>query len=118
MAQPRRYASPAERQAAYVARQAAARQAQLQAKGLPPLPAISSLPGEARWKALIHNAVWALRTATGEMQSYHDQRTEKWREGEKAEEFLARLDELTSILESILEFREEQAWGEPGPTSS
>ena len=118
MAQLKRYATPAERQAAYAARKAAARQAQLQAKGLPPLPAISSLPGEARWKALIQNAVWALQTATGEMQSYHDQRTEKWREGEKAEEFLTRLDELTGILESITDFSEEHTWGEPGqPTS-
>ena len=46
MAQERKHANPAQRQAAYRKRCEAARQQQLSTRGLPPLPAIATLPGQ------------------------------------------------------------------------
>jgi hypothetical protein len=53
MPQARLYGSAAERQAAYRRRQAAARHSQLEARSLPPLPSLPTVPGHARWEALL-----------------------------------------------------------------
>ena len=109
MAQTKLHDSPAKRQAAYHARKTAAAQSQLAAQGLPPLPAITSMPSEARWKALIQNAHWALHTVTGEMQTYFDDRSEKWQQNEKGEDFQTRLEELVDITDSLSQFHEDQS---------
>ena len=101
MVPPRRYDTAAQRQAAYLQRQAAAREALLLAKGLPPLPALATMPGDRRWGILIQNAARGLEIAAEEMEAYFDERTARWREGEKGEEFVARLEELKSILTDL-----------------
>ena len=66
------------------------------------MPAIPTLPGQARWRAMIVQAQTLLTEAVAEMQSYHDARSEAWQDGPKAEELLARLDllqEAVSVLE-------------------
>ena len=72
MPTPRRYASPAERQAAYRRRQTETRRMEQKAKGLPPLPAVAAIPGHARWQALLRQAGlllgtwrWACRDLVG-----------------------------------------------------
>ena len=60
MPTPRRYASHAERQAAYRQRVAAARQQELQSKGMAPLPRVASMPGTRRWRG--SGATQPLRT--------------------------------------------------------
>jgi hypothetical protein len=103
MPQPRKYASDAERKAAYRGRQAEARRVELQAKGLPPVPAISTMPGTARWKALIACATFALTATHKEMEAYRDQRSESWQESEAAELLQSRIDAIESALGSLEE---------------
>jgi len=98
MPTPRQHSSPAERQKAYRARQEAARLAALEAKSLPPAPAIPTMPGEKRWAALNAQARAALEAIQGEMQGYFDARSEAWQEGEKGEAFQERLDRLDALL--------------------
>jgi hypothetical protein len=96
MPQPRKYASAAERQAAFRDRRAAAWKTQMQAKGLPALPPITTMPGTARWHGAIRTAHGLLTTVCHEMQTYADERSEPWQESERAQEFA---DRLTSIVE-------------------
>jgi|SRR6478609_8471833 len=100
MPTPRRYASQAERQAAYRRRQAEARGKEQAAKGLPPLPAIASLPGHARWQGLLGQAGLLLRTVQEEMQEYYDGRSQSWQEGERGEAFREHLQAVQEVQEA------------------
>lgn len=104
MSTPRRYADPAARQAAYRTRQAEARRQELQAKGIPPLPTLATLPGEARWQALAQQASRLLHTVQGEMEEYYEQRTERWRESDRGDAFRGRLEavqEAQAVTEEL-----------------
>lgn len=101
MPQPRKHASPAARQAAYRARCQQAHQEQLQARGLPTLPAIPTLPGTARWQAALAQAHHLLEAICTEMQTYADERSDAWQQSERAQEFTERLDALEAIHEAI-----------------
>ena len=94
MPQRRKYQTRGEQQAAYRKRCAISERALLAQKGLPPLPAIPTIPGAARWRAMIEQAYTLLSHAADEMQCYHDDRSEAWQEGDKAEEMLVRLEQL------------------------
>lgn len=105
MPQARAYESAAARQAAYRERQRQAQLAQLQAKGLPALPARPTLAGQARWNALLHQAHWALKTASEEMESYAMARSETWQDSERGEEFAERLEafqEALAVVEELI----------------
>ena len=97
MPQPRLHPDPAARQRAYRARQADARRDELLAKGLPAAPALPTLPSRARWLALQARARTALEAARDEMQAYHDDRSETWRDGERAAALLEHLDALPPL---------------------
>lgn len=101
MPQPRRHSSQAVRQAAYRTRLVQARAAQLNARGLPPLPAIPTLPGNARWTSAISQAACLLTTVVVEMQDYFDERSEEWQEGERAEIHQQRLEAIQEIVEGL-----------------
>ena len=103
MPQPRKYATRALQQAAYRERQVRSQQELLGQKGLPALPAIPTLPGHARWRAMIAQTQILLTRATEEMQSYHDARSEAWQEGARAEELLNKLEHLQDLLASLQE---------------
>ena len=103
MAQARVHESPAARQAAYRARQTQERAAQLQAKGLPSLPAMPTVPGQARWNALLHQTYWALKTAREEMEDYAAARSENWQESERGEEFAERLAAFQEVMDALEE---------------
>lgn len=103
MPTPRRFQTNADRQAAYRQRAAETRRQELQRKGLPPTPAIPSMPGNARWNALLALAAEATATVAAEMESYFEDRSEEWQEGEKGETFTERLDEVRSAAESVAE---------------
>lgn len=103
MPTPRRHAHPAARQAAYRQRCAQARKNELEAKRMPPLPAIASLPGHARWQALIQHASLLLQTVQEEMQDYYDERTELWRASERGESFQGRLQALQETQDAVEE---------------
>ncbi len=100
MPTPRQYATRADRQRAYRQRQSQARTDEQAAKGLPPLPAIPTMPGKARWEAMRDQAATLLETIRDEMQAYHDDRTEQWQESEKGEEFTTKMEAVTELAEA------------------
>jgi hypothetical protein len=91
----------AARQQRFRERQAQSRRREQLGKGLPALPSIPSIPGQARWRAMIEQAQRLLCEAADEMQSYHDDRSEEWQEGPRAEELLARLEHLQQTLSQL-----------------
>ena len=99
--QPRKYATRAQQQAAYRNRRAGAERELLAQKGLPPLPAIPTLPGHARWRAIIAQAHQLLSLAVEEMQRYHDDRSEPWQDSARAEELLTKLEHLQEALDQL-----------------
>jgi len=106
MPQPRQYENRAAQQAAYGTRQAYSQQALLSQKGLPPLPAIPTMPGAARWRAMLEQAQMLLSQAGAEMQDYHDQRSEAWQESPQAEVLLTRLEHLQEAVAELQEAEE------------
>jgi hypothetical protein len=104
MIPPPKHASNAERQAAYRRRKAHSQADKAKESGLVPLPAISSIPGTARWRQALAYAAFHAATVRDEMQIYHDERTERWQESERASDFrerLGRIEELCDLLEEI-----------------
>jgi hypothetical protein len=101
MPQPRKYETPALRQAAYLRRTQAAQQALLMQRGLPPGPAIPTMPGTDRWKATIAQSKRLLEAVCEEMQNYHDDRSETWQESERAEALLERREALQELSDQF-----------------
>jgi len=101
MPRPRQYENRAAQQAAYRTRQARSQQQLLARKGLPPLPAIPTMPGNARWTAMIQQAHILLQEAVEEMQTYHDDRSEPWQESEKAVALLTKLEHLQDTMAQL-----------------
>ena len=103
MPQPREHATAAARQAAYRKRCDRARKLALASKGLPQLPAISTMPGWPRWNASLNTARELVERTVEEMQEYFDERSEEWQEGEKGPEFQERIDEVQEVLDAMSE---------------
>lgn len=93
----------AARQQRFRERQAEARYAEQQAKGLPPLPAIPTIPGHARWRAVFLSAEAALTLASQQMSDYYNARSEVWQEGESGEQFAERQEMLETVLSHLAE---------------
>ena len=106
MPQPRLHESSAQRQAAYRQRVAQAQVEQLVAQSLPPLPALPTVPGQARWLALLVQAQWCLTQVSNEMQQYYEERSEAWQESEKALVFETRLEAVQEGLQALEELQE------------
>jgi hypothetical protein len=107
MPQPKKYGSDAERQAACRRRRALAQAALQAAKGLPPLPRIATIPGWPRWRQVLGQAEEALSNVHEQMQSYYDDRSEEWQEGEKAEEFIEKMEAMEELVGQIGECRDK-----------
>jgi len=101
MPQPKVYESHAQRQAAYRRRCQDARRQQLQAKGLPVLPAISTMPGTVRWNQAMAHVCSLLALIEQEMQAYYDDQSEAWLESERADQFQERLEAVSQALQSV-----------------
>jgi hypothetical protein len=101
MPQPRKYETRAQQQAAYRKRRILSERELLAQKGLPPMPAIPTMPGNARWSAMIVQAHSLLTQAADEIQDYHDDRSEAWQEGTKAEELLGKLEKLQEAIDQL-----------------
>ena len=107
MPQPKLYASHAKRQAAYRKRHNEAMNQQLRDKGLPALPAVSTIPGATRWRQAIANATELLVMVAQEMETYFDERSEQWQESDKAESFRERLETVCEARDMITELATE-----------
>ncbi len=101
MPTPKIHTDRAERQRAYRQRQKGAREIELAAKGLPVTPSIPTMPGTARWEALIKSARTALDASRYDMEAYFDARSENWRESERGEALQEQINELESIIGQI-----------------
>jgi hypothetical protein len=101
MLQTRKYESNAQRQAAYRQRMQQARNEQLSARSLPPLPAIPAMPGKARWREALRQAHWLIEMTVSEMQAYSDERSDEWQEGDKGELFTNRIESLQDLLDAL-----------------
>ena len=115
MPQARVHESAAARQAAYRQRQAQAHTAQLAAKGLPPLPALPTVPGQARWNALLSQAHWALEAMCQEMEDYAAARSENWLESERGAAFQERLEAVQEVLAAVEELTANSEKTPPKP---
>jgi hypothetical protein len=101
MPRPRQYDTRAAQQAAYRNRQRCSQQELLARKGLPALPAIPTMPGHARWRAMIEQAHLLLSEATQEMQTYHDDRSELWQDSPQAAALLDKLEHLQETMAQL-----------------
>ena len=94
-------AQTAARQQRFRERQALTRRAEQASKGLPALPAIATLPGHVRWRAMISQAQMLLSTASEEMQSYSEDRSDAWQESIAAEDLLAKVELLQEAVAQL-----------------
>lgn len=100
----RRYATNAERQSAYRARQSETANPPLY---LPALAPLSTVPSTARWKMAIDLAERLLQTVADEMQDYSDQRSERWHEGDVADRFHQNLDQVNEVRDQLDDLKSE-----------
>ena len=91
MPTPKKYASAAEKQAAY--RQRLATQPH-------PKP-VSSIPGYRRWNVMKSQSLSAMETMIDEMESYYDQRSESWQNSERGEAFAEVIESMSDIAASL-----------------
>lgn len=101
MPTPRKYENAAARHAAYRKRPEEARRKDQEEKGLPALPMIPTLPGDARWKKMIEKARWLMDDVVTEREAYFDDRSEAWRDSEKGDVFLERTDAVRDVVDTL-----------------
>jgi hypothetical protein len=88
-----------ERQAAYRKRRRDIIDNILSMRGLPPLPAVSTIPGWPRWKEAMARIVAQMEVIETEMSEYYHERTERWQESDKAETFYNNRELLRTIID-------------------
>jgi hypothetical protein len=88
----------AARQAAWRKRHAQSHAQALAAKGLPATPAISTMPGTARWKAQHALVLATLESMHDEMQSYFDDRSPTWQEDERGAAMSVRIEAIAELI--------------------
>ena len=101
MPTPKKHVNAAARHAAYRKRQQEARRQELTRKGLPPLPMVPTIPGEARWKKMLDEAGALLALVVEERGDYYEDRSDEWQESDKGDAFQERSDAVTDILNAV-----------------
>lgn len=101
MPTPKKYASSAQRQAAYRRRCEAGRQAL--PLNIPATAAIAPKPGPRRWEAMKRQALCLVEQVVSEMQTYHEQRSERWQDSERGEAFVEVLESVLDIADALNE---------------
>jgi len=91
----------AARQQRFRERQQQARRSEQEAKGLPSLPAIATMPGSARWSAALRAVHALVAQVSEEMQQYAEDRSEAWQESEQAERFAERQEAVEAVLSQL-----------------
>lgn len=93
----------AQRQQRFRERQALSRRAEQESKGLPPLPTLPTVAGQARWQAALVSAHLLVQQVHDEMQTYYEERSETWQEGEAGERFVERQESVETLLDQFAE---------------
>ncbi len=93
MPTPRKYATNAERQAAYRARGATT--------PVPPRPLPSALPSARRWTVLLDEARGLLEAVAEEMTTCAAARSDAWHDSERGEQFTERCETVEEALELL-----------------
>ena len=94
MPTPRKYGNNAERQAAYRARRASCTD-----KTQAPVT-----PGYRRWEGMIRDSRCLLDSVNHEMESYYEERSERWQEsdrGERLTEMMESIEEITTMMHDL-----------------
>jgi len=91
----------AARQQRFRQRQQEARRCEQKKKGLPLMPAISTMPGTARWGATLRSAEALLSQTIEEMATYYYARSESWQESDAGSEHTERQEALESVLSEL-----------------
>jgi len=98
------HTSNAEKQKAYRARQAAALTQTIAGKALPISKPLPTKPSPARWKALHALALAAVETLRDEMETYKEERSERWQESDRAGEMEDQIAAANDLIDSLEEF--------------
>jgi hypothetical protein len=106
MPTPKQYDSNADRQRAFRQRQRDARTAAL-VNNAPPPPAVATMPGIHRWKALHDQARAAIQIMAEEMRGYYDDRSEQWQESDRGEAFQEMIDRADELRQTVEDFTPE-----------
>jgi hypothetical protein len=107
MPAPRRYATAALRQAAYQKRKNAAREDELRAKGLPPMPLIPTMPGTRRWSLMLASARALVQGICDEREGYYDDRSEEWQDSDRGTDFQEQTEAIANALGALDDIGEE-----------
>jgi hypothetical protein len=70
-------------------------------KSLPPLPAVSGIPGWARWLKAITNIEIQMTMIANEMENYQQCRSKQWKRSMQGYLFEKKLDDLRRITDEI-----------------
>lgn len=97
MPTPRKYATNADRQAAYRTRCTAISSTE---KPLPPTP------GYRRWAIMLSQVQGLLTAVTEEMTTYWEVRSTVWQDSERGEAFTERVEMLEALLDQVGELRD------------
>ena len=97
----------AERQARHRGRRAAAVQQAWAAKGIPGTPVLQTMPGTARWRILMLNALHNLELCREEMDDYYNERSEPWQESERGELMQERIESLQGVIDELTQVTED-----------
>jgi hypothetical protein len=107
MLQPKQPRTNAQRQAAFRYRKRQELAALQVSKSLPDLPAIATIPGWRRWRQALDQAEQAIREVHEQMQSYYDDRSERWQLSDKADEFSEKMDAVEELIDCVADCRSQ-----------
>lgn len=101
MPTPKVYESTAERMRAYRLRKKQAAGSELDVAGVGASASLGTAARYAHWNALIKSAQAALQTAHDQMEAYFADRSDRWQESDRGEQFQERIDSLENLLEDL-----------------
>lgn len=95
----KKHASAAEKQSAYRRRRKDRIPETEPARAVQPV--VPSTPGYGRWRSMRARALLILERVASEMETYHEERSESWRESDRAEAFLEVMESFAEIAADL-----------------
>jgi hypothetical protein len=63
------------------------------------------MPGQRRWDAMRRQALCFVEQVASEMETYNEQRSEKWQDSEKGEAFIEMMESIAEIAAALRELQ-------------